>query len=95
MSTTYQKTVSLSPGTHEVTIKWYEWGGLAYSSFSATNVVPHSLSMKNMNIAGNPLCEAIPSKTLVEITLPAPASSTFDLTLITEQGAVYSWKLTV
>ena len=92
--TTCQKTVSLSPGTHEVAVKWYEWSGGAYSSFSATNVALHSsTSMKNMDIGA--VCETIPPKTLVEITLPTPASSIFDLVLLTVEGGVYSWKMAV
>jgi len=92
--TAYQQNVPLSLGTHEVIVKWYEWEGPACSSFSATNVAPHSsISMKNMDTGAT--CESIPSKTLVEITLSAPASSTFDFTLLTLEGGLYSWKLTV
>jgi hypothetical protein len=92
--TPYQQTVSLSPGTHEVVTKWYEWSGGAYSSFSATNVAPHSsISMKNMNTGAT--CETIPPKTLVEVTMPAPASSSFDFLMLTVEEGVFSWKLTV
>jgi hypothetical protein len=92
--TTYQQTISLSPGTHEVVVKWYEWYGGAYSGFSATNVAPHSsISIRNMDTGAQ--SQTISSKTLVEVTLPVPASSTFALTLLTVEGGIYSWKLIV
>lgn len=92
--TTYTKTASLQPGTHQVTIKWYQWEGGSYSSFSATNTAPYSsLSMINMNTQSP--CNTIPPETLVQLTLPAPTSSTIDLMLTTAEGGTFTWKLYV
>ena len=93
--TTYTNTVSLQPGTHQVTTKWYQWeGGNAYSSFSATNAAPYSsLSMTNMNTQAT--CDTILPKTLVELSLPVPVSSTLDVMIKTVEGGFFTWKLTV
>jgi hypothetical protein len=92
--TIYTKTVSLQPGTHQVTTKWYQWEGGSYSSFSATNTAPDSApSMINMNTQTP--CSTIPPETLVQLTLPAPASSTIDLMLTTAEGGTFTWKLYV
>lgn len=93
-ATTYQQAVTLSPGTHEVSTKWYKWEDGSYSSFSATNTAPHtSLSIKNMDTGVT--CDNITSKALVELTLPAPQSSQFDFTFISDEGGIYTWKLNV
>jgi len=47
--------------------------------------------MKNMD-AGE-MCSSIPLKTLVELTLPDPASSNFTLVIITREGGVFSWRI--
>ena len=87
--TTYMETVTLTPGTHTVTVKWYGWTGGAYTSFSASHVSREStLLMVNMDT--EEACNTIPEKTLVELTLPAPSTSTFNLVLLTVEGAVYS-----
>ena len=92
--TTYTTTVSLQPGTHQVTTKWYQWEGGSYSSFSATNAAPYSsLSMTNMNTQTT--CDTIPPKTLVQLSLPAPAQSTLDLMITTVEGGFFTWKLTL
>ena len=49
------------------------------------------ISMKNMD-AGE-MCSSIPPKTLVELTLPDPASSNFTLVIITREGGVFSWRI--
>ncbi len=92
--TTYTSTVSLQPGTHQITIKWYHWeGGVAYSSFSVTNAASYSsLSMTNMNTQTT--CDTIPSKALVQLSLPVPVSSTIDLMITTSEGGYFTWKLT-
>ena len=92
--TTYVETVTLTPGTHTVTVKWYDWEGAAYTSFSASNVSRESaLLMVNMDT--EEACSTIPEKTLVELTLPAPSTSTFNLVLLTVEGAVYSWEISL
>lgn len=93
--TTYTSTVSLQSGTHQVTTKWFHWeGGVAYSSFSATNAALYSsLSMKNMNTQTT--CDTLPPKTLVQLSLPVPASSTIDIMITTSEGGFFTWKLTV
>jgi len=92
--TTYTSTVSIQPGTHKVTAKWYQWEGGSYSSFSATNAAPYSsLSMTNMNT--QTACCTIPPETLVELSLPAPTSSTADLLITTVEGGTFTWKLTL
>jgi len=49
------------------------------------------VSMKNMD-AGE-ACSSIPPKTLVELTLPDPASSNFTLVIITREEGVFSWRI--
>jgi hypothetical protein len=92
--TTYIDTVSVQPGTHQVTAKWYHWEGEgAYSSFSATNAAPYSsLSMTNMNTQTT--CDTIPPRTLVKLSLPAPEPSTLDVMITTVEGGFFTWKLT-
>lgn len=40
-------------------------------------------------------CDTIAPRSLVELTLQAFGSSPFEVVVLTEQGAVYSWKLTL
>ena len=93
-TTSYTNTIQVQPGTHQVIVKWYQWEGDSYSSFSATNTAPYSsLSMTNMNT--QTACSTIPPQTLVELTLPAPATSSIDLMITTVEGGTFVWKLTV
>ncbi len=92
-TTTYTASVSLQPGTHQVTTKYYQWEDNSYSSFSATNAVPYSaLSMTNMNTQTT--CDTISPKSLVKLTLPIPVSSSIDLVITTVEGGLFTWKLT-
>jgi len=52
-----------------------------------------SVSMKNMDTGKK--CNSIPPKTLVELTMPAPASTSFTLVIITREGGIFSWKISV
>ncbi|MGD6805867.1 MAG: hypothetical protein ACQCN4_02790 [Candidatus Bathyarchaeia archaeon] len=91
---TYTNIVSLQSGTHQITVKWYQWEGDSYSSFSASNAAPYSsLSMINMNTQAP--CNTISPQTLVKFTLPASTSSTIDLMVTTVEGGTFTWKLTV
>lgn len=92
-TTPYTASVSLQPGTHQITTKYYQWEDSSYSSFSATNAVPYSaLSMTNMNTQTT--CDTITPKSLVKLTLPVPDSSSIDLIITTVEGGVFTWKLT-
>ena len=49
--------------------------------------------MRNMDTGEE--VSSIPPKTLVELTLPAPSADSFTLVIITEEGGVFSWKISV
>jgi hypothetical protein len=51
------------------------------------------VSIKDMDTGG--AISSIPPKTFVEVTLPAPSADSFTLVLITEEGGVFSWKISV
>ena len=52
-----------------------------------------SVSMKNMDTGA--AVSSIPPKTLVELTMPAPSTDSFTLVIITGEGGVFSWKISV
>lgn len=52
-----------------------------------------SVSMKNMDTGQ--ACSSIPPKTLVELTMPAPSADSFTLVIITDEGGVFSWKISI
>ena len=53
-----------------------------------------SVSMKNMDTGKK--CNSIPPKTLVELTIkPVPSPDSFTLVIITREGGVFSWKISV
>ena len=52
-----------------------------------------SVSMKNMDTGA--AVSNIPPKTLVELTMPAPSTDSFTLVIITGEGGVFSWKISV
>jgi len=56
--------------------------------------VPLSLvSMENMDTGD--MISSIPPKTLVELTMPAPSADSLTLVMVTEEGGVFSWKISV
>jgi len=90
-TTIYTETISVSPGTHEVVVKWYGWTH-SFSGFEITGVVSHfSLSIKNMDTEQS--CNQVDPNTLVEFTLPAPDTETFNFILLTDEGALFVWEV--
>ncbi len=61
--------------------------------FADREIPLSKISIKNMDTGD--LISNIPPKTLVELTMPSPSTEDFILVLITEEGGIFSWKITV
>ena len=61
--------------------------------FADREIPLSKISIKNMDTGD--LIGNIPPKTLVELTMPSPSTEDFILVLITEEGGIFSWKITV
>ncbi|HIE15091.1 TPA: LamG domain-containing protein [Candidatus Bathyarchaeota archaeon] len=90
----YERNVTLQPGVHILKVEWYVWEGISYASLHVTNLIGSS-SLLVTGMDDLKPCSKFFSGSLVEVTLPAPQKKRFTVLLVTEEGALYTWRIAI